>query len=138
MQDRTKPYSQASATQQSVSSQDTIQLGTFGSLKIFTDAKGMTLYHNIKDLPRDVHPPYNPYTKCVETCSIIWSPFYTDKIKISPPLKAIDFTIFTRPDGKKQMAFRGWPLYYYTGDSKPGDVNGQNIENIWYAGVAPD
>ncbi|MGA2417649.1 MAG: hypothetical protein ABSF55_00155 [Candidatus Staskawiczbacteria bacterium] len=123
---------------QTVSSQDTIRLITYKSLDVFTDAKGMTLYHDIQDWPRNAKPPYNPYTKCTGACSVTWPPFYTDSIKVSPPLKASDFMVFTRPDGKKQVAYRGWPLYYYTGDNKPGDANGQNIGNIWYVGVSPD
>ena len=130
--------SQPSATQQAAGYQDTIRLVIYKSLDIFTDAKGMTLYHDIQDWPRDTKSPYNPYTKCTGTCSVTWPPFYADSIKVSPPLKASDFMVFTRPDGEKQVAYRGWPLYYYTGDSKPGDVNGQNIGNIWYVGVSPD
>ena len=126
------------AAKQAANSQDTIQLSTHKSLQILTDIKGMTLYHYMQDWPRNSKPPYNPYTKCTGTCSTTWPPFYTDSIKISAPLKASDFTVFTRPDGKKQVAFRGWPLYYYTGDSNPGDANGQNIANLWFMGVAPD
>ena len=130
-----KTASQSPSTKQS---EDTILLATSKSLYIFTDANGKTLYHNLKDWPLSQKPPYNPYTKCTGACSITWPPFYTDNIKISPPLKASDFMEFTRPDGKKQIAYRGWPLYYYSGDNNPGDVNGQSIENIWYAGISPN
>lgn len=130
--------SQILVTQKIPSSKDTIKLVTNKSLYIFTDEKGMTLYHDIQDWPKSSKPPYNPYTKCTGECNATWLPFYTDSVKISPPLKAEDFTIFTRQDGKKQVAYRGWPLYYYVGDSKPGDVNGQNIGNVWYAGISPD
>ena len=125
-------------TSQTANSKDTIQLETHKSLEILTDSKGITLYHDMQDWPRNSKPPYNPYTKCTGTCSDTWPPFYTDSIKISAPLKASDFTVFTRPDGKQQISFRGWPLYYYTGDSKPGDANGQNIANLWFIGVAPE
>ena len=127
-----------SITQQPTNSQDTIKLVTHNSLYIFTDANGITLYHDIQDWPNSTKSPYHPYTKCVGACSATWPPFYADSIKISAPLKAGDFTVFTRPDGRKQIAYRGWPLYYYTGDSTPGDVNGQQIGNIWYAGVSPN
>jgi predicted lipoprotein with Yx(FWY)xxD motif len=129
---------QPSVVKQITISKNTILLSTHGSLDIFTDTNGMTLYHSSQDWPRDTKPPYNPYTKCTGTCSVTWPPFYTDNIKISPPLRASDFSVFTRPDGKKQVAYRGWPLYYYSGDIKPGDVNGQGIENTWYAGISPD
>ena len=95
----------------------------------------MTLYHDIQDWPKQTQAPYSPYSKCTGECSVTWPPFYADSIKISSPLKTEDFTVFTRTDGKKQLAYRGWPLYYYSGDIKAGDVNGQNIGNIWYAGI---
>jgi len=125
-----------SPTQQITISQDTILLAQTKSLEFFTDANGMTLYHDAQDWPKNTKPPYSPYTKCTGSCVATWTPFYTDSIKISAPLKADDFTTFSRPDGKKQIAYRGWPLYYYTGDNKPGDINGQGIGNIWYAGVS--
>jgi predicted lipoprotein with Yx(FWY)xxD motif len=28
-------------------------------------------------------------------------------------------------------ALRGWPLYYYSGDIKPEDMNGQGIGGAW-------
>jgi predicted lipoprotein with Yx(FWY)xxD motif len=24
------------------------------------------------------------------------------------------------------------PLYYYIGDTKPGDTNGQGLQNLWF------
>jgi len=129
---------QLPSSQQVAGAQDTIRLLTYKSLYVLGDAKGMTIYHDIQEWPRNTKPPYNPYAKCTGACSATWLPFYTDTIKVSSPLKAGDFMTFIRPDGKKQVAYRGWPLYYYTGDSKAGDANGQGIGNIWYAGVSPD
>src|SRR5829696_8966568 len=31
----------------------------------------------------------------------------------------------TREDGTMQATYNGWPLYYYSGDVAPGDMNGQ-------------
>jgi len=130
----TKPNTAAN----NYSGADTILLTTHGGLYILTDDKGVTLYHDIQDWPTSTKAPYKPYTKCTGACSDTWPAFYAENIKVSPPLKAGDFMMFTRPDGKKQIAYRGWPLYYYTGDIKPGDTNGQEIGNIWYAGISPN
>lgn len=35
------------------------------------------------------------------------------------------------------MTYGDWPLYYYVGDTVPGDVNGQGLDGEWFA-VAPD
>jgi predicted lipoprotein with Yx(FWY)xxD motif len=41
-----------------------------------------------------------------------------------------------RPDGKPQVTSNGHPLYLFSGDQKPGDVNGQGVNafgGLWYA-----
>ena len=41
----------------------------------------------------------------------------------------------------KQLAYMGRPLYTYSPDKKPGDVNGQGFNNLWFvanvSGVVP-
>jgi predicted lipoprotein with Yx(FWY)xxD motif len=38
----------------------------------------------------------------------------------------------TRDDGTMQATYNGWPLYYYSGDAAPGDINGQGMEGLWF------
>jgi predicted lipoprotein with Yx(FWY)xxD motif len=38
----------------------------------------------------------------------------------------------TRTDGALQVPIDGHPVYYFAGDSKAGDVNGQGKFDIWY------
>jgi hypothetical protein len=35
-----------------------------------------------------------------------------------------------RSDGTKQLTYAGYPLYYYVGDTKPGDTNGQGLDDF--------
>ena len=51
-------------------------------------------------------------------------------------VKADDFGVITRDDGKKQSTFKGMPLYYFFKDKKAGDTFGQGVNNVWYV-VAP-
>ena len=37
------------------------------------------------------------------------------------------------PSGGKQLTYMGWPLYTYSGDSAPGQANGQGSGGIWFA-----
>ncbi|ALX66630.1 COG4315 family predicted lipoprotein [Microbacterium sp. XT11] len=35
-------------------------------------------------------------------------------------------------DGDKQITLNGWPLYYFAGDEKAGDVKGQGVNGVWW------
>ncbi len=41
------------------------------------------------------------------------------------------------PDGKLQLTLNGMPLYYFAQDTKPGDILGQDVKEVWYL-AAPD
>ena len=43
------------------------------------------------------------------------------------------FGTVQRPGGEMQVTFDGMPLYTYSGDSSPGQANGQGIQGIWFA-----
>jgi predicted lipoprotein with Yx(FWY)xxD motif len=34
------------------------------------------------------------------------------------------------------MTYGGKPLYYFAGDAKPGDTNGQGVGSMWFAVTA--
>lgn len=66
-----------------------------------------------------------------------WSPFYVSQISVPKGLNPKDFSVVTGGNGKPQIAYKGWPLYYYIGDSKPGETNGQGFKGLWYV-MKPD
>jgi predicted lipoprotein with Yx(FWY)xxD motif len=43
-----------------------------------------------------------------------------------------DWSIVTRADGSKQWAYKGWPLYYWVKDQKPGDKTGDDVGKVWH------
>jgi predicted lipoprotein with Yx(FWY)xxD motif len=56
-----------------------------------------------------------------------------------PPLMAADgamasgdYSIITRDDGGKQWAYKGWPLYNWVKDAKPGDMTGDGFNGVWH------
>jgi len=60
-----------------------------------------------------------------------------------PPLlaKASDvaeapLSIITRADGRLQWALRNKPLYFYAGDTKAGDINGEGVGTVWHLALA--
>jgi hypothetical protein len=41
------------------------------------------------------------------------------------------------PEAGEMLKVGDWPLYTFTPDEAPGDVNGQGVGEVWYV-VAPD
>ena len=37
-----------------------------------------------------------------------------------------------RSDGSTQLAIGEWPLYRFSGDAAPGDINGQGSGEVWF------
>lgn len=35
-----------------------------------------------------------------------------------------------RRDGRRQLTYNGWPLYYYIDDTEPGEVSCQNVDEF--------
>ncbi|HEX2958486.1 MAG TPA: hypothetical protein VHO70_16745 [Chitinispirillaceae bacterium] len=87
------------------------------------DSKGMTLYQYKND-------SYGNST-CTGSCLQNWPAFYKDSIVVPDNLNKNDFGTITRADGNKQTTYRGWPLYYYTMDKKPGDTKGHGMNGVW-------
>ena len=47
------------------------------------------------------------------------------------------FSLVANPEGGQQLKAGDWPLYTFAGDSAPGDVNGQGVNEVWFV-VSPD
>ncbi|MGD2081289.1 MAG: hypothetical protein PVJ36_09200 [Nitrospirota bacterium] len=88
------------------------------------DSKGMTLYYFKSDSPGK--------SACTGGCLNWWPIFHSEDLQVPEGLDAGDFGAITRGDGKKQTTFRGYPLYYFGGDSKPGDMKGQGSRGVWF------
>jgi len=96
-----------------------------------TNGTGFTLYVFTKDTPG------NGTSTCNGTCAKFWPAFYSSNLKLPPGLSATDFTVITRADGSKQLAYNGWPLYYFAPDKAPGDTKGQGVQGVWFAYTVP-
>lgn len=68
-------------------------------------------------------------SSCNGDCAINWPPLIVESNATSYG----SYSIITRDDGKKQLAYKGKPLYYFLMDKKPGDRNGDNYANgTWH------
>ncbi|WP_203724088.1 COG4315 family predicted lipoprotein [Paractinoplanes durhamensis] len=77
-------------------------------------------------------------SNCNGDCAKVWPPAYTNDGK--PTLKGVSSSVVgtvTRADGTKQLTIKGWPVYTYIGDKKPGQWKGQNVSGKWFV-IKPD
>jgi predicted lipoprotein with Yx(FWY)xxD motif len=107
-----------------VSTSDDPTLGT-----IFTDADGMTLYIFLKDEPN------SGKSVCNDDCAVNWPPFAAEEPLALPDGVPGELTTITRDDGSTQVAYNGWPLYYFAKDQAAGDTTGQEVGDVWYVAV---
>jgi predicted lipoprotein with Yx(FWY)xxD motif len=88
--------------------------------KALVNGKNMTLY--IFD--RDASGKSN----CNGTCATNWPP-----LAVAANATAFgDWTVVARDDGSKQWAYKSKPLYNWSKDTKPGDVTGDGVNNVWH------
>jgi predicted lipoprotein with Yx(FWY)xxD motif len=92
--------------------------------KYLTDTEGMTLYWFKKDSKGQ--------SACSGPCVGNWPLFYRQNVAPPAGLSSDDFGAITREDGAMQTTFRGYPLYYFKGDAKPGDTKGNDMMDVWY------
>jgi predicted lipoprotein with Yx(FWY)xxD motif len=92
---------------------------------IMTDGDGNTLYFFTKDKDAGT-------SDCNDQCIANWPVFYADTLTFGSGLEAEDFSTIMRSDNSLQTTFKGWPLYYFIGDSGPGTVNGENVGGVWF------
>jgi predicted lipoprotein with Yx(FWY)xxD motif len=93
-----------------------------------TDGTGMTLYRFANDEAG--------VSTCTGECLVKWPPFYVDPDAVIEGIDAGDFGVITRDDGSEQTTYKGMPLYYFFGDTNPGDTKGHGVKDVWFA-VSP-
>jgi predicted lipoprotein with Yx(FWY)xxD motif len=114
---------------------DTIKKADTAFGAVLVDGQGKTLYYYTRDVPA------SGASACDDICIQAWPVFSAVTISVSSPLNPADFGSITRADGTRQTTYMGRPLYYYSGDTAPGEINGSGINKVWYvaniAGTVP-
>lgn len=65
---------------------------------------------------------------CNAQCAVSWPPLLVE----ANAQASGDYSVIARDDGKKQLAYKGLPLYFWTKDVKPGDKTGDGrSEGAW-------
>ena len=71
---------------------------------------------------------------CNAGCVGTWPPFTVDSLDEVKADAAVTgkLALITRDDGTKQVSYKGSPVYYFSGDTKAGDTNGQGFAGKWF------
>jgi predicted lipoprotein with Yx(FWY)xxD motif len=90
---------------------------------ILVDGDGRTLYAFTKDK--------GDQSACSGQCATNW-PALTGPATAGTGVQASLLSTSMQANGAKQVTYGGKPLYYFAGDAKPGDTNGQGVGNAWF------
>jgi predicted lipoprotein with Yx(FWY)xxD motif len=96
--------------------------------EIIVSAGGRTLYHDSFEQRNRIG--------CTGSCAVKWPPLVISgyaKPIAGPGVTASLLGTVRRPDGRRQVTYRGMPLYLFSGDTKAREVNGQGAGGIWHA-----
>ncbi len=95
------------------------------SVTILTNAQGMTLYYRTVDSSSSV---------CSGGCASAWPPMLVTGSATPTSATSLpgQLSVSTNANGK-QVEYNGHPLYTYSGDSAPGQTNGQGFGGVWFA-----
>ena len=94
------------------------------TVTVLTTFDGMTLYQRTSDPA--------PASTCTHQCAQTWPPLLSNGTVFSTtPIKG-NLTVQKTANGN-QVEFNGHPLYTYSGDTTPGQANGQGAGMVWQA-----
>ena len=85
-------------------------------------ANGMTLYTFDNDKAG------SGKSVCNGPCAGLWPPLMAS----STDQPTGDYSVVTRDDGSRQLAYKGKPLYFYKADQKAGDRTGDKFKDVWH------
>ena len=110
-----------------------VNSGNSGSLgKVAVGPSGKTLYLFKSDT--------SSKSTCSGPCAAEWPPLTTTgALTSSGGVSMSALKTVHRSDGKTQVTLNGHPVYYFSGDSAPGQANGQGLSDFgasWWA-VSP-
>jgi predicted lipoprotein with Yx(FWY)xxD motif len=124
------PSSGGSASASATSATVTTHAGSAG--RFLTDSSGRAVYLFAADAMNK--------SACSGACASAWPPVPAKgMLTASGGAMASDLGTVTRSDGSKQVTYKGQPLYYFAGDSGPGQTKGQGVDGFgakWWL-VAP-
>ncbi len=101
----------------------TVKVGTAGGKQALVDNDGCALYVNSQDTPQQ--------SACTGSCIQQWPPLVGPG-QAGDGVDQANLAVFSRDDGAQQVTYFGHQLYYFKGDTQPGDANGQGMQQAWF------
>lgn len=104
---------------------DPVQLKTAASRygKVLFDGAGRALYLFASDRRNA--------STCYGGCAAAWPPYTVSRApKAGAGVRSGLIGTTRRHDGSLQVTYAGHPLYYFTGDKKPGQITCQNVSSF--------
>ena len=108
----------------------TAQNATLGKRILVAPGSGLSLY--------TLEGERNGRWLCTDrSCLSAWPPLLLRRG--AQPTGVRSLGVLRRPDGRRQVTYRGFPLYRYAFDDKKGDVRGDGVGDVavWHVAVAP-
>jgi len=111
-----------------------VKTAKVGGRTILVNRNGRTLYH--LSIERRGH-----FICTTGACLAEWHPLVV--ARGVTPTGAKSLSLVKRPDGRRQVAYKGGPLYTFDEDEKSGDTNGDGFKDVgtWHviavAGKSP-
>jgi predicted lipoprotein with Yx(FWY)xxD motif len=107
----------------------TVVVASTGLGEVLVDAKGRTLYVFTKDK--------SDQSVCSGKCAAAWPALtVSGDATAGTGVQASLLSTAKQANGSTQVTYGGKPLYYFAGDAKPGDTNGQGVGDVWFAVTA--
>ena len=103
------------------SSKSVVKTMKVGGKTILVNRRGMTLYH--LSVERRGH-----FICTTSACLEEWHPLVVARGVQPAGVKSL--SVVKRPDGRRQVAYKGGPLYTFDEDHKPGDTNGDGFRDV--------
>ena len=96
--------------------------------RVLFDRDGRVLYTFAHD--------HGKTSACYGGCAAAWPPFTVKRApKAGAGVRSARLGTTRRRDGSLQVTYAGHPLYYFTGDKRPGQITCQNVSSFggrWY------
>jgi predicted lipoprotein with Yx(FWY)xxD motif len=116
------------ATSTSVTSSASVKTATAtvggASKTILIDGQGKTLYYFDSDSAAQA--------ACTGSCTQTWPPLLSSSGSVQGPSGLPSSLVVVSDGNGKQVEYNGHPLYTYSGDTAPGQTNGDGVLGKWH------